>query len=382
MQKTAAIANALGVTLITLGLAAPLAAAGLQDPPLPERVTFMSADGQTTLVGYLYRPARMSAPRVPAVVMMHGRGGAYSSRANGVYDATTLSLRHQAWGRAWADAGYLAVLVDDFGPRGFPQGFGRFSYDSRPAELNEVTVRPLDALGALAWLRAQPDVIADRIGLQGWSNGGSTVLATMSPVAPDATALTPASGFRAALAFYPGCGLHDAFVEKPLRPTAPTLVLHGTADKEVSYKRCLELVQRSRAAGGSIDIKLFPGAAHNFDSPAETVQRRDANAIATEEAVALSLRFFAEQLGGRRGAAVGWAKTATDIALLYRAKSAVPTRLPSSTWARRNARRANPPTSRPPLPTLPITTSYCASVLGAKISSSLIRRGVSPCSSE
>jgi carboxymethylenebutenolidase len=289
-----AIAAALGVALIALASTPRSAGAQSRRPP-PERVTFMSADGRTTLVGYLYRPARMRAPRVPAVVMMHGRAGAYSSRANGVYDASTLSLRHKAWGEAWADAGYIAVLVDDFGPRGYPQGFGRFSYESRPAELNEVTVRPLDAGGALAFLRARPDVLADRIGLQGWSNGGSTVLATMSPAAP---APSPASGFRAALAFYPGCSLHDAFKENPLHPTAPTLVLHGMADKEVSYKRCQELVQRSRAAGGSIDIKLYPGAAHNFDSPADSVQNRDANAVATEDAVAVSLKFFAQHLGG------------------------------------------------------------------------------------
>jgi carboxymethylenebutenolidase len=282
------IAAALGVALT--GFAPTPRPAGAQmQAPLPERVTFLSADGRTTLVGYLYRPARLSALRVPAVVMMHGRAGAYSSRANGVYDASTLSARHQAWGNAWAEAGYIAVLVDDFGPRGYPQGFARFSYDSRPAELNEVTVRPLDAAGALAFLRARPDVIPDRIGLQGWSNGASTVLATVSPA--------PASGFRAALAFYPGCSLHDAFKDTPLRPTAPTLVLHGTADEEVSYKRCDDLVQRSRAAGGTIDIRLYPGAAHNFDSPTRSVQRHDANAIATEDAVAVSLRFFAQHLG-------------------------------------------------------------------------------------
>ena len=146
----------------------------------PERVTFASADQTTTLVGYLYKPANPAGPGLPAVVMMHGRAGAYSERANGVFDATTLSLRHKAWGREWADAGYLALLVDGFGPRGFPQGFPRFSYDSRPDVLNEPTVRPLDAYGALAYLRSRPDVIADRIGLQGWSNGGSAPSATWS----------------------------------------------------------------------------------------------------------------------------------------------------------------------------------------------------------
>jgi dienelactone hydrolase len=122
--------------------------------PVPERVTFTSADGRTSLVGYLYKPTTMSAPRVPAVVMMHGRAGPYSDRANDVYDASTLSLRHKAWGREWTEAGYIAILVDGFGPRGYPQGFPRFSYDSRPEELNEVTIRPLDAYGALAWRAA------------------------------------------------------------------------------------------------------------------------------------------------------------------------------------------------------------------------------------
>ena len=33
--------------------------------------------------------------------MMHGRAGPYSSLAKEVYDATTLSQRHQFWGRLW-----------------------------------------------------------------------------------------------------------------------------------------------------------------------------------------------------------------------------------------------------------------------------------------
>src|SRR6266436_1468467 len=171
---------------------------------VPERVTFASADGHTTLVGYLFKPANPSGSQLPAIVMMHGRAGAYSERANGVFDATTLSLRHKAWGREWAEAGYLALMVDGFGPRGYPQGFPRFSYDNRPDTLSETTVRPLDAYGALAYLRGRSDVIADRIGLQGWSNGGSTVIATMSLEAPGIASPSTKTGFRAALAFYPG----------------------------------------------------------------------------------------------------------------------------------------------------------------------------------
>ncbi len=295
------VCNRLLAGLMLLFAALSLPSRGhAQDGALPERVSFPSADRSTTLIGYLFKPANVAGPRLPAVVMMHGRAGAYSERANGVFDATTLSLRHKAWGREWAEAGYVALLVDGFGPRGYPQGFPRFSYDNRPDTLSETTVRPLDAYGALAYLRSRPDVIADRIGLQGWSNGGSTAIATMSSDAPGIASPTPKTGFRAALAFYPGCGLKGLFDQQPFRPYAPVLLLHGTADEEVSYKRCLNLAEQSRAAGGTIEIKIYRGATHSFDAPTRKRQGNDANAMATEDAVVRALQFFARYVGGAR----------------------------------------------------------------------------------
>jgi dienelactone hydrolase len=263
---------------------------------VPERVTFMSADHKTILVGYVYRPEAAGTTRIPAVVMMHGRAGAYSSHANGVYDASTLSKRHQAWGRIWVEQGYVAVMVDGFGPRGYPQGFPRFSYESRPEELDEVAVRPLDAYGALAYLRARPDVIDDRVGLMGWSNGGSAGLVALSLEAPGIEHPTPVTGFRAALIFYPGCALKGAFEENGYLPYAPVQLFHGTADKETASSRCVALVERSRDLGGDIAITLYPGATHGFDDPSRKRQKNPANAAATEDAVAKAREFFERQL--------------------------------------------------------------------------------------
>lgn len=262
---------------------------------LPERVTFASADGRTTLVGYVFIPEVPHPARTPAVVMMHGRAGAYSSLAKGQYDASTLSKRHQQWGHIWAQQGYLAIMVDGFGPRGYPNGFPRFSYDSRPDELNEVTVRPLDAYGALAYLRTRSDVLADRIALQGWSNGGSATLATMSATAPGITAPTPASGFRAGLAFYPACGLKGQFAAG-IKPYAPVRVFHGSADAEVSPRRCAELIAKSQAGGGDIQFQLYPGATHGFDDPSPSRQSDDANASASRDAIPRAIAFFASVL--------------------------------------------------------------------------------------
>jgi carboxymethylenebutenolidase len=190
-------------------------------------------------------------------------------------------------------------MVDGFGPRGHPAGFPRHSYDNRPEELNEVTVRPLDAYGALSYLRTRNEVDGARIGLQGWSNGGSATLAAMAAGA----GFAPISqkGFAAAVAFYPACGLKGAF-EAGYKPYAPVRVFMGAADEEVSPKRCENFVEASRAQRGDIEIRLYPGATHGFDDPGAKRQKVEANADATEDAVERAVGFFAGKLGTPRGA--------------------------------------------------------------------------------
>ena len=283
--------------LAAVAAAAVLSMAASPPPigPLPERVVFPSADGQTTLVGYVFKPEGPHSARTPAVVMMHGRAGPYSSLAEGRYDASTLSQRHQKWGHLWAQQGYLAILVDGFGPRGFPQGFTHQSYNQRPESVNEVTVRPFDAYGALAYLRTRNDVAGDRIALQGWSNGASATLATMWLMTPALKSPSPTTGFRGALAFYPGCGLKGKF-KAGLIPYAPVRIFVGTADEEISPQECGDLVDVSRAQQANIGIKIYPDATHDFDDPGTSRQEIPANAAATRDATAAAIAFFAAAL--------------------------------------------------------------------------------------
>jgi len=225
--------------------------------------------------------------------MLHGRGGPYSSLAKGVYNADTLSERHKFWGEFWASHGYVALLVDSFGPR-YWRGFPKASYDDRPSEVSEQTVRPLDAYGALAYLRNRPDVIRDRIGLQGWSNGAMAALATMSSRAPGISNPSPTGGFRAALVFYPGCGMEA--IQGSYLPYAPVQMFVGTDDAEVSSKRCLTWEKRVQAAGGSIDLIVYDGAEHDFDDPSASRQRNVSNAAATRDAVHRAEEFFGRNL--------------------------------------------------------------------------------------
>ena len=265
---------------------------------LAQATHFPSADGRAELVGYLFLPP--GAGPHPAIVMLHGRAGPYSSNVSAgctlvapgsasPCNAATLSRRHAMWGAYWAEHGYVALLVDSFGPRGRAHGYGRFSHDDPDRDaVNERTVRPLDAEGALAWLAARPDVLPGRVMLQGWSNGASTALNTMERQAGGgATGKTVR--FRAALVFYPGCG-PKALVSEHVGVDAPVWAFLGSADEEVSPVVC-EKVLRA-ATGGPVDVTVYPDATHDFDDPGATRQADAANRTAKADAMARAARLL------------------------------------------------------------------------------------------
>jgi carboxymethylenebutenolidase len=260
----------------------------------PATVHFQSEDHQISLVGYLFLPPGGGAHA--AVVMLHGRAGPYSSLANGVYTASTLSKRHKEWGQFWSDRGFIALLVDSFGPRGYPAGFPMGSYEDRPSAVSEQTVRPLDAYGALRYLRGRGDTIADRIGVQGWSNGGMTALVTMSDHAPGIDQPTPLTGFRAAIAQYPGCGMEA--IKGRYLSYAPILLMIASADAEVSPKRCEDFALRARASGSNLETIVYAGAEHDFDDPSTGKQSNPANRRAKEDAMRRAEAFFDARLRG------------------------------------------------------------------------------------
>lgn len=270
----------------------------------PDTVYFPSADGRTELVAYRASPARLPAP---AIVLLHGRGGPYTGPVaaqcktvargqDSPCGADSLSARHRQWLAHWAEQGYTALLVDSFGPRGRAHGYGRNTHGIPEREaVNERTVRPLDAEGALRWLAAQPEVQAGRILVQGWSNGGSTVLNVLQRQSERAaSAEAGAPRFAAALAFYPGCG-ERALLSLWPQWDVPVLMLLAGADEEVSPRQCEALVARAQARVPP-QLRTYAGAAHGFDSPVASLQREPDNAAAREDALRRATAFVRAQL--------------------------------------------------------------------------------------
>jgi dienelactone hydrolase len=205
----------------------------------------------TQLEGLLYRPAG-DGP-APAMVLMHGCAGLYAR------DGVPTS-RHHDWAWRLQSLGYVVLHVDSFTPRNL-----REICSSKERTISPASERPRDAYGALAYLQSLPFVRPDRIGLLGWSNGGSTTLYTIDR----ALAARPNGlrhDFRAAVALYPGC--RAPLSRKTAWTTAiPLLILIGEADDWTQARPCVDLVARAKGTRAPVDIHVYPGAYHDFDSP-------------------------------------------------------------------------------------------------------------------
>src|SRR5262249_8452987 len=112
-----------------------------------------------------------------------------------------------------------------------------------------------------------PEVWPDRIGLLGWSNGAAAALSVLFDEG------SAERDFRAAVAFYPNCT--RKYPGGPeFRPYPPLYGLVRALEGCARAAPRLALVERSRAAGAPIAIKVCPDAHHAFDAPSTPIRYR------------------------------------------------------------------------------------------------------------
>jgi dienelactone hydrolase len=188
----------------------------------------------------------------PAILLLHGCSGLWGR--NGEPTAS-----HTFWADHFRQRGYVAVLLDSFGPRGEKEICTQQTRRVRPDR-----ERVDDAWAARRWLAADPDIDPRRIFVMGWSNGATTVLNAVLRRPP-----VPGQGFRAAVAFYPGCRVlarRDSY-----HPHAPVLILAGGADDWTPAADCVAL---AKSAGPGVEIDVYEGAHHAFDRVDGRVRHR------------------------------------------------------------------------------------------------------------
>lgn len=245
--------RALGLALLAGGLTACAAAA-------PEGTIATTApNGAVEHIPTVI--ARPDGPGpFPAVVILHDCSGLGpgSSGAPG------------RWSRELVARGYVVLMPDSFTTRGHPGGVCTDASRSR-GEVGPAR-RVVDAYAALAHARSLPFVDGQRVGVMGGSHGGSTTLAVMA--APESggepLARERRGGFAAAVALYPGCraalGSWRGDGGGSYRALAPLLILIGEKDDWTPAAPCVELARSSRATEHPVDIVVYPGAHHSFDS--------------------------------------------------------------------------------------------------------------------
>ena len=243
-------------TAMLLIVAAPFSVPHAANAEEPEKVAIPSmgrSNSPVPLVAFAFRPP--TSGMHPAVVMLHGCGGAYARNGG-------LNARHKMWGEFLAANGYVTLMLDSFTSRNLKE-LCTIKFSRRPLKESE---RIGDAYAALDWLRAQGDVDNRRIMLIGWSHGAGVTLDTITHEP------SGMPGFRAAVALYPGCTARARRAEG-FHPYGPLLVLIGEADDWTPAAPCVRLASEVAERGELMQIVTYPGTYHDFDNPDLTAIR-------------------------------------------------------------------------------------------------------------
>ncbi|GAB1715316.1 MAG: dienelactone hydrolase [Nitrobacter sp.] len=223
-----------------VSVTATFAASGL--PPPPERVDIPRAGG--VLHGLLYKPDGDSP--FATVIALHG--------CSGLEHSGQIQPRYLDWAERLLKAGNAVLFPDSYGSRGAGQ-----QCQSKHRTIFARRERVADIRAAQQWLKHQPWVRHDRVGLLGWDSGASAVLWAIRPQ------LAPAGrrdDFRSAVVLYPNCRLASRL---GWSARVPTLVLIGADDNLSSPSACRQMVDGARGRSALARIVVYPNARHGFD---------------------------------------------------------------------------------------------------------------------
>lgn len=195
----------------------------------------------------------------PAMLLLHGCGGPYADAP-----PQRLSARMREYAAILNSEGFHVLITDSLSPRGERE----LCTQRVGARKVTQTQRRRDALGALQWLSNQPEVDARRLGLLGWSNGGSNVLSATNGRHPEVAAANVKATFAAA--FYPGC---EDDLKRGYQATAPLLMLLGEADDWTPAAPCQALA--ALVGAPAVQVETYAGAYHGFDGTAALRLRKD-----------------------------------------------------------------------------------------------------------
>lgn len=205
--------------------------------------TLLKIDNQgTRLDGYFFAASTPDAQKSPAIVALHGCGGMLEKKG-------LPNSRTKNYAQLLNKQGWHVLFVDSLTARGVQSVCGG---------KNQVTQaqRVTDVQAAIAFLAKRKEVDDSRIGILGWSHGGTTALLSND------TSVNYVIAPRAVVAFYPGCS--DPSGRKiAWQPVKPVLMQLGAADDWTSPTPCQNLATQWKDL---VQQDTYANAHHGFDS--------------------------------------------------------------------------------------------------------------------
>lgn len=230
--------------------------------------TLTAADGTTPLHYSLIKPPGFDpARRYPVLVYVYGGPAAQT-----VTDSWPGRGDH-FFNQYMAQQGYVVFSLDNRGTPRRGAAFGGALY------AKQGTVEVADQQAGVAWLRAQPWVDGERIGVHGWSNGGYMTLMLLAKAADDyscGVAGAPVTDWALYDSHYterymdlPAANV-DGYREASvfthidgIRPDA-LLLIHGMADDNVLFGNSTQLMSLLQKRAVPFELMTYPGAKHGL----------------------------------------------------------------------------------------------------------------------
>jgi carboxymethylenebutenolidase len=191
--------------------------------------------------GYKFLAAVLRPPGggpFPVVVLLHGASG--------------LQMEHVALAQEISSAGFVVVV-------GCWQSVARpnpVCSEAPPQAAWQADPAANSGKEFVAAARSLPGVRGDRVGLYGLSRGGLATLWAASTGANVQAVVADASGHVPRVTPLPSALTVVAGL------TAPTLLVHGTADPDIPVDQSREYERAARALGKSISAAYFEGVGH------------------------------------------------------------------------------------------------------------------------
>ena len=209
-----------------------------------------------TIWGTLKFPANASDKNVPVVVIMHGSGG--------------IGIWEENWMNVFNSMGLATFMVDSNWARRnckkeFKKTMTRWCED-----VHRGMNRIIDGYGALEVISKHPRIDPKRIGCLGISLGARGCL-YLNVKRFQKMWGTPGLEYAASVPMYPPCNVKfnedDDITDTPIR-------IHvGELDTYFPFDSCVDYVERLRAKGKDVEVKVYPNAHHGFDVNPEKIFR-------------------------------------------------------------------------------------------------------------